>query len=581
MKSLRRIMAYMKSYRLAVIFGILTVILPVAMELLVPRVLQYIVDKGIRGGDMSTIVRGTVIMLAAAVVGAAATLGQGLCRAVLSQGLAFDIRNDLFRHIQSLSFGKLDQMQTGGLMTRISSDVNLVRMFSSNGLALMLRAILMIVGSLIMVFMLDTRLALVMVGCLGLATIVITGFTRKVRPLFAAVQEKLSALNTVLQESLAGIRVVKAFVREKFEIGRFGKYSQDYMAQHIRVGRITALVTPFLAILTNLSIVAVVLIGGRGVIGGRLTLGELIAFTNFFMIGMTPLMLLGNMVSMVSRAEASSDRIFELFDMEPGMELVESPHAPVDMSGDLTVEDVHFHFPGTDSADANILEGVRFEVKAGQQIALLGATGAGKSSLVHLLPRFYDVSSGSIRVDGTDVREWSPAALRANIALVMQQPILFSGTVRQNIAYGRPDASLEDVMSAAKAAQAHGFVMQMPGEYEARVEARGANLSGGQKQRLAIARAILINPSILILDDSTSSVDVETEFKIQDALAERDKRATTIIIAQRINSVLDADKIIILDEGKIVSEGTHGELMANSRQYQEIYRSQFGEIGHV
>jgi ATP-binding cassette, subfamily B, multidrug efflux pump len=581
MKSLRRIMAYMQSYRLAVVFGVLTVILPVAMELLVPRVLQYIVDKGIRGGDMSTIVRGSAIMLVAAIVGAAATLGQGLCRAVLSQGLAFDIRNDLFRHIQSLSFGKLDQMQTGGLMTRISSDVNLVRMFSSNGLALMLRAILMILGSLIMVFLLNTRLALVMVACLGLAAFVITGFTRKVRPLFAVVQEKLSALNTVLQESLAGIRVVKAFVRERFEIGRFGEYSQDYMAQHIRVGRITALVTPFLAILTNVSIVAVVLIGGRGVIGGRLTLGELIAFTNFFMIGMTPLMLLGNMVSMVSRAEASSDRIMEIFDMEPGMGLVGSPHSPVDMSGNLTVEDVHFHYPGTDSEDANILEGVQFEAKAGQQIALLGATGAGKSSLVHLLPRFYDVTSGSIRVDDTDVRGWSPEALRASIALVMQQPILFSGTVHQNIAYGRPDASFEDVVSAAKAAQAHGFVMQMPGEYGAKIEARGANLSGGQKQRLAIARAILINPSILILDDSTSSVDVETEFKIQDALAEREKRSTTIIIAQRINSVLDADKIIILDAGKIVSEGTHGELMENSEQYREIYRSQFGEIGHA
>ncbi len=499
----------------------------------------------------------------------------------LSQGMAFDIRNDLFRHIQSLSFGKLDRMQTGGLMTRISGDVNLVRMFSSNGLSLMLRAVLMIVGSLIMVLILDWRLALVMVACLALAACAITRFTRKVQPLSAVVQEKLSTLNTVLQENLAGIRVVKAFVRERFEIGRFGERSEDYMLQHIRVGRITALVMPLLTVLTNAGIVAVVLIGGWDVIGGRLTLGELIAFTNFFMIGMTPLMLLGNMVAMVSRAEASAARIMEVFDLEPGMELTESPHAPGELHGDLVIEDLCFRYPGDDGEDTNILDGVRFEARAGQQIALLGATGAGKSSFVHLLPRFYDVTGGSIQVDGVDVREWRPEVLRSSISLVMQQPVLFSGTVRQNIAYGRPDAPLEDVIDAAKVAQAHEFIMKMPGDYDAVVEARGANLSGGQKQRTAIARALLINPSILILDDSTSSVDVETEFKIQDALAEREKRTTTIHIAQRINSVLDGDKIIILEAGKIVSEGTHRELMENSTQYREIYQSQFGEIPHV
>jgi len=472
-------------------------------------------------------------------------------------------------------------MQTGGLMTRISSDVNLVRMFCSNGLSLMMRAVLMIMGSLTMVLILDIRLAFVMVGSLALAAFVITGFARKVRPLFAVVQEKLSVLNTVLQENLAGIRVVKAFVRERFEIGRFGERSEDYMRQHIRVGRITALVMPLLTVLTNTGIVVMVLIGGRDVIGGRLTLGELIAFINFFMIGMTPLMLLGNMVSMVSRAEASAARIAEVFDLESGMELAKLPHAPSELHGNLVVEDVCFGYSSDGDGETSILNGVRFEAKAGQQIALLGVTGAGKSSLVHLLPRFYDVTGGSIRLDGVDVREWPPEALRSHISLVMQQSILFSGTVRQNIAYGRPDAALEDVISVAKAAQAHEFIMQMPGAYDAMIEARGANLSGGQKQRIAIARSLLTDPSILILDDSTSSVDVETEFKIQDALAKREKRSTTIIIAQRINSVLGADKIIILEAGRVVSEGTHRELMEYSPQYREIYRSQFGEIDHA
>jgi ATP-binding cassette, subfamily B, multidrug efflux pump len=581
MKSLRRIMVYMRSYRKVVIFGVVTVILPVAMELLVPRMLQFVVDKGIRGGDMTNIVRGSAIMLAAAIFGAAATLGQGLCRAILSQGMAFDIRNDLFRHIQSLSFANLDRMQTGGLMTRISSDVNLVRMFSSNGLSLLLRAVLMIVGSLIMVLILDVRLALVMVFCLVVAAGIIIGFTRKVQPLFGVVQEKLSALNTTLQENLAGIRVVKAFVRERFEMSRFGEYSQDYMRQHIRVGRITALVSPLLAILTNVGIVAMVLLGGRDVIGGRLTLGELIAFTNFFMIGMTPLMMLGNLVSMVSRAETSAARVMQIFDLESGMKRAEIAHTHEKVHGSLVLEGVKFGYSGSNDGDTHVLEGVGFEAQVGQRVALLGVTGSGKTSLVNLLPRFYDVTDGSVKLDGVDVRAWNPDVLRASISLVMQQPTLFSGTVRQNIAYGRPDASLDEVIDAGKAACAHEFIVQMSGEYDATVEARGANLSGGQKQRIAIARALLTNPSVLILDDSTSSVDVETEFKIQEAMAARHERTTTIIIAQRINSVLGANKIIILEAGRIVSEGTHRELLESSTQYREIFQSQFGEIDHA
>ena len=574
-------MVYMRSYRKVVIFGVVTVILPVAMELLVPRMLQFVVDKGIRGGDMTNIVRGSAIMLAAAIFGAAATLGQGLCRAILSQGMAFDIRNDLFRHIQSLSFANLDRMQTGGLMTRISSDVNLVRMFSSNGLSLLLRAVLMIVGSLIMVLILDVRLALVMVLCLVVAAGIITGFTRKVQPLFGVVQEKLSALNTTLQENLAGIRVVKAFVRERFEMSRFGEHSQDYMRQHIRVGRITALVSPLLAILTNVGIVAMVLLGGRDVIGGRLTLGELIAFTNFFMIGMTPLMMLGSLVSMVSRAETSAARVMEIFDLEPGMKRAEITHTPEKVHGSLVLEGVKFGYSGSNDGDTHVLEGVGFEAQVGQRVALLGATGSGKTSLVNLLPRFYDVIDGSVKLDGVDVRAWDPEVLRSSISLVMQQPTLFSGTVRQNIVYGRPDASLDEVIDAGKAACAHEFIVQMSGEYDATVEARGANFSGGQKQRIAIARALLTNPSILILDDSTSSVDVETEFKIQEAMAARHERTTTIIIAQRINSVLSASKIIILEAGRIVSEGTHRELLESSTQYREIFQSQFGEIDHA
>ena len=574
-------MAYMKPYRFTVIVGVFTVVVPVAMELLVPRMLQYIVDQGILAGNMHSVVRGSIVMLSAAVFGAAATLGQGLCRAVLSQGMAFDMRNDLFAHIQTLSFANLDRMQTGELMTRISSDVNLVRMFSSNGLSLILRAVLMIVGSLVMVLILDIRLALVMVASLAIAAIIITGFTRRVRPLFATVQKKLSVLNTTLQENLSGIRVVKSFVRERTETRRFGDASDDYMRQHIRVGRITALVTPLLALMTNAGITILVLTGGRDVVGERLSLGELIAFINFFMIGMSPLMLLGNLVSMISRAETSAARVMAILDIESGMKKAKRPHSQGTVYGNLVFDEISFGYGFADTEDSAILEGVRFEANKGDQIALLGTTGAGKSSLVNLIPRFYDVTGGSIRVDGIDVREWDPESLRANVSLVMQQSILFSGTVRENIAYGRPDASLEEIVRAAKTAEAHRFIEQMPGGYDAVVEARGANLSGGQKQRLAIARAVLTQPAILIMDDSTSAVDVATEFKIRDVMASCNPRPTTIIIAQRINSVLGANKILILEAGRIVSEGTHSELMKNSVQYREIYYSQFGEIGHA
>lgn len=580
MRQLRRLLKYLASYRLVVGLGLLAVILPVAMELLVPRVLQYIIDSGILGGSMQVIWSGSAVMLAAAVLGSAATIGQGICRALLSQGLSYDIRNDLFKHTLSLSFARLDQLQTGGLMTRISSDVDLVRGFSSHGIALILRAILMIVGSLVMVFLMDPSLALFMVAGLAIATALIVLFASKVRPLFAGVQAKLSELNTVLQESLAGIHVVKAFVRERFEVERFAQQSDDYTDRHIRVGRITALVTPILTLLTNASVVAVLVFGGRDVVVGRLTTGELVAFINFFMIGMTPLMLLGNFVAMISRAEASAERILEVLDMEPGLTVAGESYRPSRVRGELAVEGVRFRYATQDQSDSDILDGVSFEAKRGRQVALLGATGSGKSTLVHLIPRFYDVTGGSIRVDGIDVRDWDPEALRGLVSLVMQQPVLFAGTIHENIAFGRPSASRDEVTRVAMEAQAHEFIMEMPGGYDARVESRGSNLSGGQKQRITIARALLTNPAILILDDSTSAVDVETEFKIQQALAARERKPSSIIIAQRINSVLHADRILVLEEGRVVSYGTHAELMETSVQYQEIYQSQFGEIGH-
>ena len=600
------------------VLGLVTTILPVLMELVTPRMVQYIIDQGIRAGNMVVVWQGSGVMLLAAVLGAATTIGQGIARAQISQGIAFDLRNDLFRHIQRFSFANLDRMQTGQLMTRVSSDVDVARMFLSAGLALLLRTALMVVGSLVMMLVIDWRLSLVMVGMLVISGVVISWLLRVVGPLFTIVQEKLGKLNTQVQENLAGVHVVKAFVREQHEVDLFNVQNQEYMDQNIKVGRYLALVMPVLLVVTNLGATLAIWRGGLDVIGGRLTIGELVAFSNYMLIGMSPLLLLSNILAMISRAEASSKRIVEVQDTVPAIQPPATQGVRKEPEGEITFENVSFRYSGSrlrpapgsstngdenaltrsTSADRawedeqrtvqivngvrrpvgeEVLDGIYLQASPGQKVALMGATGAGKSTLVNLIPRFYDAVSGEIRLDGIDVRDWEPTELRRHIGVVLQQTTLFAGTVRENIAYGRPEASVEEVVNAAEAAQAHSFIMQMPEGYESMVEARGANLSGGQKQRIAIARALLTKPAVLILDDSTSAVDLDTEVRLQEALKEKLDGTTTFLVAQRISSVVDADLILVLDNGKIAAQGTHEELLASSEIYQEIYYSQFEE----
>jgi len=592
MKSLRRMGRFARPYFWVSFFLVITVVLPVAMELAVPRVLGYVIDQGIVPGNMEAILRGTVVMLILAFAGAIATLGQGVCRALLSQGLAYDMRSDLFAHIQTFSFANLDQMQTGQLMTRISSDVDLVRMFIGNGLALILRFGLMIAGSMIMLFIIDWQLALIVLILMPLAVFVIWLVLHIAQPLFTIVQSKLSKLNTIVQENLSGVQVVKAFVRERFEIGRFQAVNEEYMEQHITVGQVMAGALPVLTLITNLGLVAVIWFGGLSAISGRLSTGELVAFINYLLIGMAPVMMLGNMLTMVSRAETSSARIWEVLDARPEIRQVETAHTAPSIAGAVTFSAVSFHYDGNgsqlhdfapdssrDKGGLNVLNQVSFDVTPGQRVALLGATGSGKSSLVNLIPRFYDPDDGQIRVDGIDIRQWDLHTLRKNIGVVLQQTLLFSGTISENIAYGRPDATVAEITAAAKAAQAHDFITRMPKAYDSPVVERGANLSGGQKQRIAIARALLISPSILILDDSTSAVDMETEAKIQAALETVMQACTTFIVAQRISSVINADQILVLEHGRIAAQGTHRQLIESSEIYQEIYHSQLGD-GH-
>lgn len=636
MRALRQISRFVLPYRWALIFGLITTVLPVVMELLIPRLLQYVIDQGVLMGDMGTVWRGSAWMFATAVLGAIATLGQGICRAQLSQGIAYDMRNSLFSHIQSLSFADLDRMQTGQLMTRLSSDVDVVRMFASAGVSLLVRAVLMVLGSLVMAFITDWRLSLIVVVMLVAAGLVIRQILTSVQPLYAVVQQKLSALNTIVQENLAGVQVVKAFVREPFAVEQFEQGNSAYLRENVRVGRLLALAIPLLGLVTNIGMVAVIWFGGLDAINGRLSVGELVAFNNYLLIGMAPLLLLSNILAMVSRAAVSSERILELLDTQPAIQSAPNPHRSKEMKGRVVFEHVSFRYlngrngnhadedlagQGTDGVPAiqkeitqhatleqnrsaqngspqvdvvpdtlapnratqndEVLEDVSFVVEPGQTVALLGATGSGKSTLVNLIPRFYDVTAGRILIDDVDVRQWAPLALREHIGVVLQQTTLFSGTIRENIAFGRPDAPMEEVIAAAQAAQAHDFIVAMPDGYDSQVEERGVNLSGGQRQRIAIARALLIAPAILILDDSTSAVDMETEFRIQQALDTLMAGRTTFIVAQRISSVLKADQILVLDAGRIAAKGTHRQLLATSPIYREIYQSQMGSSGHM
>jgi len=407
-------------------------------------------------------------------------------------------------------------------------------------------------------------------------TVVIIFFVSRMGPLFLTVQKKLDRLNTVLQENIAGVRLVKAFVRADYEGERFGDANEDYTDRNIRVMRFMATLSPSMNIFVNIGMVIVIWVGGIQSVEGDVSVGQIVAFINYLHTTMGPLGIMVMLANVVAAATASAERINEVLDTVP--EVQDAPHPQLLPDGQgirIVFEDVDFHYNGTD--DGLVLNGVDLAAAPGQTVAILGATGAGKSSIVNLVPRFYDIASGRITWNGVDIRDLRQSDLLAQVGVVPQETVLFSGTVRDNIRYGKPEASEEEVVAAAKAAQAHDFIKNLPNGYDTRVEERGMNLSGGQKQRIAIARALLLKPSVLILDDSTSSVDVETETRIQEAMKSWLQDTTSFVVAQRISTVLHADQILVVDEGQIVAQGTHAELIRSSPVYQEIYASQLGD----
>lgn len=576
MKELKQVYRFVFPYRWLALTSLFMLILMVLADLAIPRLIERIIDQGIRRNNMQVVLQTSAIMLGLSLVNTLVAVLNNIFSVRTGENTARDLREALFIKIQDFSFGNLDRFSTGKLMVRLTSDTSAVQRLVQVSLRIGTRAPLLMLGSLILMFITSPRLATAMIPILVVAAAVIIFFSLRMEPLYRTVQQKLDALNAILQENISGARLIKAFVRENYEIKRFASANDDLMQDTVRVMQINASQSPILTTFINLAIAVVIWYGGVQTIQGDLQIGQVVAFTNYLMTTMTPLLMMTQLSNTWANGFVSARRIFEVLDTEPDVQDMPGAVAlPEPVSGGVDFEDVSFHYK--DSIDLGVLEEINLHTAPGQTAALLGATGSGKSSLVNLIPRFYDVTSGSVQVDGWDVHRLEQESLLSHIGIVPQESILFSGTIGENIAYGKPDASEEEIITAAKIAQAHEFIMSFPNGYNTHVEERGVNLSGGQKQRIAIARALITDPRILILDDATSSVDVITEAAIQEALFRQGQHKTIFIVAQRISTVLNADTILVLDRGRIAAEGKHAELIKNSRIYQEIYDSQLGD----
>ncbi|HZW04870.1 MAG TPA: ABC transporter ATP-binding protein [Anaerolineaceae bacterium] len=578
MPGVRRALRYFLQYWKPALGALLSLLLVNAANLATPQLLRLLIDDGITPMNMQAIWLVAGLLVVVALARGLFNFLQAYWSEVASQGVAYELRNVIFDRLQNLSFSYHDQAQTGKLMTRMTSDVEMTRTFVGNGFIQFLSGIVLLIGTLAILFRMNallTGLFLLMVP----AILLIFGiFVRRVMPLAKIVQEKLGGLNTILQENLAGIRIVKAFAREDYEEQRFRTQNQDYLTDNVTLVRLFSTFFPLVFLIANLAVVAVVWVGGLQVIGGDVTLGELVAFIAYQGFLLMPIFMLGFVGSALSRAEASAQRIFEVIDAESDVKEKPGAEPLPEIRGEVVFDHVSFRYAG---AEQDVLYDVSFKAEPNQTVAIMGTTGSGKSSIINLIPRFYDVTEGRVLIDGYDVRDVTIESLRSQIGIVLQETTLFSGTVRENIAYGKPDASEEEVIAAAKAAQAHDFVSELTDGYDTVIGERGTGLSGGQRQRIAIARALILDPHILIMDDSTSAVDAETEYKIQQALENLRQNRTTFVIAQRISTVRSADLILLIDNGRLVEQGTHAELLECCELYAEILESQFGGQGDL
>ena len=572
-ESVKRYAAYIKPYLSAFLLAPLLMLTEVFGEILLPKFMSMIINNGVADRDTGYIIRMGIIMVLTAIVMAAGGIGGAYFSAKASICFTSDLRDALFAKVQNFSFKNIDQYSTGSLVTRLTNDVQQVQNVTMMGLRLLFRAPGMLIGALIMAFLMNAKLALVILIVIPFLSIAIVTIMVKAFPRFTLMQKKIDKLNSGIQEALTNVRVIKSFVREDYEEEKFQTMNQDLKDSSLNAMKIVIATMPIMMFAMNVTTLAVVWYGGNIIIAGNMQVGDLTAFTTYIVQILMSLMMLSMVLLQSSRAIASVKRISEVLDTE--IDLTDENASRKDLKvteGKVEFKDVAFSY--SNEGGEKILEHINFTAEPGKVLGIIGTTGSGKTSLVQLIPRLYDVTEGQVLVDGVDVREYSLKNLRDGVGMVLQKNVLFSGTIDENLRWGNNEASEEEVRSAAGAAQADGFVTSFTKGYDSDLGQGGSNVSGGQKQRLCIARALLKKPKILILDDSTSAVDTATEAKIRESFSTTLKDTTKIIIAQRIGSVESADKIIVLDDGRIIGMGTHEELMKNCEAYQEIYYSQ-------
>ncbi|MBE9006147.1 ABC transporter ATP-binding protein [Fortiea sp. LEGE XX443] len=573
MQSIQRVLESLRHYRWISLGALISLLLLTAANAVTPQLFRWGIDQGINQQNSQIVLYSAAWMVVAAIARGVFNFGQSYLAEAASQGVAYDLRNKIFSKIQNLSFSYHDQSQTSQLLTRVTSDIEQIRTFVGTSLIQVIGGLVTLLTIAVILLVMNWRLALITLTVVPISAWLMARFIIRNDRLFRQIQEQLSNLNAVLQENLLGVRVVKAFVRESAEKSRYTTLNDALVTANMQAIRAIRNTFPFIFLLSNLVTLAVFGYGGAQVIGGRFSVGELVAFNSYLVLILQPILLIGFAAPAIAQAAASAARVFEVVDA--AVEIRDRANAmPFETCGGrITFENVCFRYPG---ATTEALKNVSFETKPNELIAVLGMTGSGKSTIMNLIPRFYDVTKGAIRIDGRDVRDFTLKSLRTHIGIVFQETTLFSGTIRENIAYAKPNTTLEQVVEVAKTAQIHDFISSLPDGYNTIVGERGVGLSGGQKQRIAIARTLLTDYSILILDDSTSAVDAKTAAQIQAELDDlmRQKACVTFVVAQRISTVKNADRIFLIDKGQLVAQGTHEELMQTSPLYGAILESQ-------
>ena len=567
---------FLKQFKREVLIGPVFKLTEAVFELIVPLVMAQIIDVGIANGDRGYVLRMGGVMVLLGLVGLGCALICQYCAARASQGFGTVLRSEMFRHINTLSHGEIDQIGTPSLITRITNDVNQLQLAVAMLIRLVVRAPFLVIGATVMALLLDWKLACIFFVAAPLMALVLYLVMSRSIPFYRIIQKKLDRISLITRENLSGVRVIRAFSRQEKEKERFAQASEDQMSTSIAVGRISALLNPLTSAIINLAIAAVIWFGGFRVDAGGMTQGEVIAFVNYLNQILLAMIVVANLVVIFTKAAASATRVDEVLELHPSIvNRVSRPAQEIEGSPEIAFDAVSFAYP---DAGAYSLSDISFTVARGQTLGIIGGTGCGKSTLVNLIPRFYEVSQGSIKVDGVDVRDYPMEQLRGKVGIVPQRAVLFSGTLRQNMQWRKQDATDEEIWQALETAQAASFVRKMPDGLDSVILQGGKNLSGGQKQRLTIARALVGEPEILILDDSASALDFATDAALRRAIAkfsaERGNRMTTIIVSQRANTVRYADQIVVLDDGKAAGIGTHEQLLESCQTYREIYWSQ-------